>query len=186
MSFKVSNTIIERAVKKAILDTSKAYGTIAFCTASISDLPLYIAKNGDTSGNIPDGANTITDNYWTRIPFNQFIGDRKNFNFDGYYFYTPNPGYYYVSINFTLNCTNTDPPAHNLTLSMMNQSDGENNLYFPFTVTGTTTNYSFSGIVPTAFYNNNTNIGEIHFSFNSNDEFTFKVSNISVSISFYV
>lgn len=185
MSFKINNSHTDEVVNKSLLKVIDNYSQVSFCQVTITDLPLYIIKNGDTGGNVPEGANYIEGGYWTRIPINQFLGVNNGFEFDGNYLWTYNPGYYFVSVHFTLNCTDNDSSSHNMELSFMNQSDGYNNLYFPFVVTTASTNYSFSGIIPTSMHNNNTGIGELHFSFNSNDEFTFKISSISISLSFY-
>ena len=181
----MENVLGQEIIRKVVSSQAinRSYADIAFCTASIADLPLYVIKNGDTGGNVPGGANTMNENYWTRIPFNTFIGVNKFFDFDGNYLYTANPGYYYITIEFTLQCTDSGSPSHEMTLAMMNQSDGVNNLYFPLTVTSASQQYSYTGILPLRFSGAD---GALHFSFNSNEVFTFKISSISTNVSFYV
>ena len=184
MSFKMDNVAGREILRRvAAAQIVRDYANIAFCTATISNLPLYIIKNGDTGGNVPGGANTLSAGNWTRIPIDIFIGANKFFDFDGNYLITPNPGYYYVTMEFTLQCTDSGNPIHEMTLSMMNQSDGANNLYFNFTVTNTPQQYSYTGILPLRFNNQD---GDLHFAFTSSEVFTFKVSSISTNVSFYV
>ena len=184
MSFTVRNTLVENSVNRSISTMNDQFKNIAFCNATVSNLPVYYVLNSDTGGNVPEGANVITGNYWNPIPFDTFNGANQHIYFDGNgYFYTRNPGYYKVTIDFSANVSDTTTSSFPVTLSMMNQSDGENNLYFPFQLTSTLNTYSFTGILPSGLFDYN---GDIHFSFNTNEVITIKVSSISVTISFYV
>ena len=188
MSFRITNTTVSDAVSSSRIATLESNKSIAFCNASICNLPIYFIYNSDTSGNVPGGANTVTSNYYATIPFDAFRGVRNKFYFDGNgYFYTGEPGYYRFTVSFDCECTDTDPSPHNVTLAIMNQSGGNDNLYFPFVLTGTSTHYSFGGVVPAAFYelnNYNNYPAEIHTAFESNETFTMKITGIHATASF--
>ena len=184
MSFTVRNTLVESSVNRSLSTLNDQNKNIAFCNATVSNLPVYFVLNSDTGGNVPEGAHVITGDYWNRIPFDTFNGVNQHIYFDGGgYFYVANPGYYRVTVNFSANVSDTTTSSFPVTLSMMNQSGGENNLYFPFELTSTSNTYSFTGILPCSMYDYN---GDLHFSLNTNEVITIKLSSISVTISFYV
>ena len=184
MSFKISNTTVSQAVNQSLIATNNRNANIAFCNATICSLPYYSIFNGDTGGNVPGGANSNTGSYYINIPFDHFNGINKHFYFDGSgYFYTYEPGYYKCHVSFSGNITDTSSPPVDMILKMMNQSGGEDNLTFPFVADNNTTQYSFSGILPASFYDNDY---ELHFAFETNATTTFVVQNITVSVSFYI
>ena len=130
MSFKVENVTVKEAVVKSNITTDFRYANIAFCNATIATLPVYCSLHNDSGGNIPGGANSTTSsNGYLTVPFNQFLGSRKHFSFDGTgYFYTTEPGYYKVTVNMNAQCTDSDGNTlHDVDFVMMNQSGGNNN-----------------------------------------------------------
>ena len=187
-SFKIVNTTIKESVQNSIYNSITNNSQIAFCNATIGNTPVYFNYNSDTNGNIPSESHIVESSYYATIPFNTFMGPNNHFYFDDDgYFYTSEPGYYRISVSFDVMCTDTVPGTNNVQFVIMNQSGGEDNLRFNFTLTGTNTHYSFNGVAPAAFYglnNYNNYPAEIHTAFEASGVFTMKVDNAHASISF--